>query len=229
MATSAGIDAASVTHVLDYGEVTARFPFFVSRVIRTCVTAAAHLPGDFLARALGQIHFVRRMSGSRAVTALALHPCKVRRGKFGFEAGRQTKSNGVARQAGSVLLLTNRLESLQRLRMAGTEFDGVNALVTFSACLGTGILRRRPGNFEECVALQIGDGRDAFQIRATSEQPILIRQSRLLIQLIVTRRPVPCDIDAVGGPRNSRHHRATGEAAGLSHAQVLNFFRAHRS
>ena len=229
MATSTGIDAASVTHVLDYGEVTARFPFFVSRMICTRVTSAANLPGDFLARALGQIHFIRRMSGSRAVTTLALHSRELRRGKFCFEAGRQTKPNGVARQAGSVLVLANRLESLQRLRVPGAEFDGMNALVTFSACLRASILRRRPGNFEECGALQIGDGGDAFQIRATSGQPVLIRQSRLLIQLIVTRRPVPCDIDAVGGLGNSCHHRATGEAARLSHAQVLNFFRAHRS
>jgi len=137
----------------------------------------------------------------------------------------------MAGQAGSVGLAALTFEQRvgERPGVPRVVLFVMHALVTFGARLRTGILRGRPGDFEECVRLQIGEGGDAFQVWGAGGLPCLIRQTRFQIQLIISSRPVPRDIEAVGGFGNSGHHWATGEAAGLGHAQVLNLFRAYRS
>lgn len=182
MTTSAGVDAVGRTHVSRNREVPAGFPFVVSRMVRPVVTTAAHLSGDLLARTFCQIHFVRRVRGSRAVATFALHPSQSGicvHVILADKSGWQTKSDRVAGQARGVRLtaLTGEQSVGERSRVARIGFVVVNTFVTFSACLRPGKLRGRPSDFEECVAVKIGDRGDAFQTGRTAGLPCRITQT----------------------------------------------------
>ena len=225
MTTATRVDAAGGIHVFHHGEVPAGFPLFKGRLMRSGMAATANLARDFFAWALGQIHLVRRMRGRWSVATLALDSREVRRGEFGLEAGRQTKSNRVAGQAGGVVPLANGLERLERLRVVRALFDAVDAFVTFGAGLRPGVLRGGASDFEECVPGNICERQVAREIRGADGLPIWTAKFGGEVQLVVTRWTIPRDVDAVGRRADAIHHRPTGKAARLGDIQMRNFLR----
>jgi hypothetical protein len=150
----------------------------------------------------------------------------MRGGDLGFEAGRQTKAHGVTGQAGGVVVLMDVLQGLQRMSVARVRFQVVDAFVTLGAGLRAGELSGRPGYFEERVTGEIREREIAIQVGRTGRLPGRIGERVRDVELIVTRRAVPRDVDAVGGLGDAGQDRATGKAAGLGDGQMRNFLRA---
>lgn len=225
---TATVHAVGWAHILHHLKVAARFPFVERRVLRTVVAAAAHLARQLNARTSGDVVRIRRMISRRPMTTFALNAGEARVGALvgnADEAVGQTVADRMARQARTIRLPArgHKRGVCERPRVARVTHRIVGALMTFRARLRADVLRRKTRHAEKNVARQTGDDRHASGVRHRAERrPCFVLERSFSDDLIITRRRVPRDTNAVREFVRARDHRATRHAARLSDRQMLN-------
>jgi len=212
-------------HVLlaDLG-VTARNPLFVMRAVRNLVvTATANRGRDFRAGSDGGVVLIGRVVCRGAVAALALDTGQTGIGVriiLADKSSRQPEPYGVARKTGTVCLaaLGHEQRIGKRASVLRVQLSRVNALMAFGTSLRAGVIRRRTGNAEEGIALNVRQRGGSRRVRSTNILPRLCREAQPSQQLIIAGRPVPSDLYPVGDPLNPRYDGHSRHATFLRNA-----------
>jgi len=108
----------------------------------------------------------------------------------------------------------------------GRVHDGaMNIPMALGAGFLTRVRRRRAGYPEKGVAARVGDDGSPAQVETTKGLPAAGLQLRPLVQVVVARRTIPSERDAIGVFLNARHNRKTGHPTGLNDGEMLHALR----
>lgn len=211
-----------------HDRMTTRRPLFKRRRVGKTgmtrgMTPAANGGGQFNSGTHRRVVLGCRVPGGGTMTIFTLHPGELRCGRGADKSRGQTVTNRMTRQTCRIILAARRLKfrvgKSRRMRRIGLKT--AHARMTGDAYFGTGIFGSRPGYPEKRIAVKFRDRSRTYQIGSFApRQPRRIQTVTLLEDLIVARRPIPGELNAIGRCRNASHDRQARYSSWLDNGLV---------